>query len=162
MKFTQGDRVACTQSNLRATVLKVLDNKHVLLLDDDTGMELDYHIRTLVKIETTVEQFRQAPHVKDAPVKTASKNITIDLHYEKLPANYKTQPPLKGRLEYFDYKMAVAIQQGARQVIVIHGRGTGALKSEIVKRLRALKQVKNFTDPEKALGLKDSKLLVNF
>lgn len=162
MELKEGDRVTCTNTALKGTILKVLGNKHVLVLDDETGMELDYPVKTLVKISLhDVSAYKvSAPKIKDRPSQPKKDSITIDLHTEKLPANYRTTPPLSGQLHYFEYAMAKAIQQGVKKVQVIHGRGTGKLKQEIVSRLRSYKQVKNFYDPEKSLGLRESKLLI--
>lgn len=163
MELKEGDRVTCTNTALKGTVLKVLGNKHVLVLDDETGMELDYPVKTLVKIEADISLLKTpAPKVKDLPSPPKKDSITIDLHVEKLPANYRTTPPLSGQLHYFEYAMAKAIQQGVKKVQVIHGRGTGKLKQEIVSRLRSYKQVKNFYDPEKSLGLRGSRLILEF
>jgi dsDNA-specific endonuclease/ATPase MutS2 len=161
MELKEGDRVTCTNSPLKGTVLKVLGNKHVLVLDDETGMELDYPVKTLVKIEADLSLHKiSAPKVKDLPGTPKKESITIDLHTEKLPANYRTTPPLSGQLDYFEYAMAKALHGGVKKIQVVHGRGTGKLKQEIVSRLRGYKQVKKFYDPEKSLGLKDSKLII--
>jgi dsDNA-specific endonuclease/ATPase MutS2 len=161
MKFKVGDNVCCKNSTLRGEVTKLLGSRHVVILDTETGMEVDYPIHTLILVEASHKELTaKNPLQKDVVAPTQSKNITIDLHTEKLPQNYRTQPALKGQLDYFDYKMALAIQQGVHSVMVVHGKGNGTLKNEVTKRLRALPQVKNFTDPEKLLALKDSKLLI--
>ncbi|HYG16081.1 MAG TPA: Smr/MutS family protein [Bacteroidia bacterium] len=161
MELKEGDRVTCTNSPLKGIVLKVLGNKHVLVLDDETGMELDYPVKTLIKIEADISLHKiSAPKVKDLPSQPRKESITIDLHAEKLPASYRTTPPLSGQLDFFEYAMARAIRQGVRKIQIVHGRGTGKLKQEIVSRLRGYKQVKNFYDPEKIISLKDSKLVV--
>ena len=69
---------------------------------------------------------------------------------------------MQGQLDYLDYKLALAISQKVKQLTIIHGKGAGVLRNEVTKRLRQLPQVKNFSDPEKALGLKGSKQLVLF
>lgn len=161
MHFNIGDKVACTNSSLRGVVVKILDKKNVLLRDDDSGMELDYPTKTLVLIEAGHQQHtaKQAP-TKDAPNTAKNTLTTVDLHTEKLPSAYKTTPALQGQLDYFDYKMALAIQQGIKKITIIHGRGSGVLGREVIKRLRSLPSVKNFYDPEKILSLKNSKLCV--
>jgi dsDNA-specific endonuclease/ATPase MutS2 len=161
MKFNVGDNVCCKNSTLKGTITRLLDSRHVVILDTETGMEVDYPIHTLILVEASHKELTaKNPTQKDTVAPTLSKNITIDLHTEKLPRNYRTHPPLKGQLDYFEYKMALAIQQGVRTVTVVHGKGNGILKNEVTKRLRGLPQVKNFTDPEKLLALKDSKLVV--
>lgn len=161
MPLKPGDKAACIHSSLRGTVLKLLGNGYVLLLDDDTGMELDYPESSLVKIEAGAAQLTaKNPQPKEASNHKGPTSITLDLHTEKLPQAYKTTPPLQGQLDYFDYKTALAIRQGVKKITIIHGRGKGALKSAITQRLKALPQVKTFYDPEKVLALKDSKLVV--
>lgn len=161
MKFSVGDIVCCKNTTIKGRVLKLLGARHVLLLDDDTGMEIDYPIHTLVLVQAGhTELTAKTPQPKETPQINTPKHITIDLHTEKLPGHYRSTPPLQGQLDYLDYKLATAIQQGAKQLTIIHGVGTGVLKNEVTKRLRALPQVKSFTDPEKILSLKNSKLLV--
>ncbi len=162
MKFKVGDIVCCKNSSLRGAVVKLLDSRHVMLLEDETGMEIDYPIHTLILVEASYTELTATnPISKEIPTTIAPKNISIDLHTEKLPQNYRTTPPLYGQLDFLDYKLALAIQQGVKQVTIIHGIGSGVLKNEVMKRLRAFPQVKSIEDPEKVLSMKNSKLRVN-
>lgn len=161
MKFKVGDIVCCKNSSLRGTVVKLLGSRHVMLLEDETGMEIDYPIHTLILVEASYTELSATnPTIKETPTTVAPKSISIDLHTEKLPKNYRTTPPLFGQLDFLDYKLALAIQQGAKQVTIIHGIGTGVLKNEVTKRLRAFPQVKSIEDPEKIISMKNSKLVV--
>lgn len=163
MKFSIGDKVCCVNSPLRGTVVKILDSRHVVLHDDDTGMEIDYPIHTLILVEASHKELSaKQPIAKEEPIaskKTKVTNLAIDLHTEKLPRNYKTSPPLYGQLDYLDYKLALAISQGAKQVTIVHGKGSGVLRNEVMKRLRILPQIKSIEDPEKVLALKGAKLI---
>lgn len=162
MKFKVGDIVCCKNSSLRGAVVKLLDSRHVMLLEDETGMEIDYPIHTLILVEASYTELTATnPTSKETPTTITSKSISIDLHTEKLPQNYRTTPPLYGQLDFLDYKLALAIQQGAKQVTIIHGIGNGTLKNEVMKRLRSFPQIKSIEDPEKILSMKNSKLRVN-
>lgn len=161
MKFSVGDKVCCTNTSVRGVVLKILDSRHVMLLDDETDMEIDYSIHTLILVEASYKELTAKMPTNKDEVRTSSvKNISIDLHTEKLPKNYRTIPPLHGQLDYLDYKLALAISQKTKQLTIIHGRGTGVLRNEVIKRLRQLPQVKSFSDPENELALKGSKQVV--
>lgn len=163
MKFSVGDKVCCTNTSVRGVIVKILDQRHVMLLDEETDMEIDYSIHTLILVEASHKELTAKTPINKEETKTSSaKNITIDLHTEKLPKNYRTSPPLQGQLDYLDYKLALAINQGVKKLTIIHGKGKGTLRNEVIKRLRSLPQVKTFTDPEKVLGLRNSKLLVLF
>lgn len=162
MKFKVGDIVCCTNTSVKGKVLKILDSRHVMLLDDETEMEIDYPIHTLVLVEASHIDLtaKAAPNKEDLPSKPSKRNTIIDLHTEKLPKNYRTSPPLHGQLDYLDYQLALAISQKTKQLTIIHGKGSGILRNAVIKRLRSLSQVKHFEDPEKALGLKGSKLSI--
>lgn len=161
MKFSVGDKVCCINTSVRGVVVKILDSRHVMLLDDETDMEIDYSIHTLVLEEASYKELTaKAPVNKEEVKNSSAKSITIDLHTEKLPINYRTSPPLQGQLDYLDYKLALAISQKVKQLTIIHGKGKGTLRNEAIKRLRQLPQVKSFSDPEKVLALKGSKQVV--
>ncbi len=161
MKFKVGDKVCCKNSSLKGEVVKLLDSRHVVIFDDETGMEMDYSIHTLILVEASYNELTaKIPVKKEIPTGTVPKHITIDLHTEKLPKNYRSTPVLQGQLDYLDYKLAMAIQQGVRTVTVVHGKGNGVLKNEVTKRVRSIPQVKRFYDPENILSLKDSKLIL--
>lgn len=161
MKFSVGDKVCCINTSVRGVIIKILDSRHVMLLDEETDMEIDYSIHTLILVEASHKELTaKAPTNKEEVKSSSTKNISIDLHTEKLPKNYRTTPPLHGQLDYLDYKLALAITQKVKQLTIIHGKGTGVLRNEVIKRLRQLPQVKSFSDPEKVLALKGSKQLV--
>ncbi len=164
MKFSVGDKVCCTNTSVRGVILKILDSRHVMLLDEETDMEIDYSIHTLILVEASHKELTAKNPINKEEVTRipSTKNLSIDLHTEKLPKNYRTTPPLHGQLDYLDYKLALAISQGTKQLTIIHGKGSGILRNEVTKRLRQLPQVKSFSDPEKVLALKGSKQLVLF
>lgn len=163
MKFSVGDKVCCTNTSVRGVILKILDSRHVMLLDEETDMEIDYSIHTLILVQAShADLTAKAPTSKEVVKISPAKNLSIDLHTEKLPKNYRTSPPLQGQLDYLDYKLALAISQKAKQLTIIHGKGSGVLRNEVIKRLRQLPQVKSFEDPEMVLARKGSKLVVSF
>ncbi|MFX3625804.1 MAG: Smr/MutS family protein [bacterium] len=156
-----GDKVCCTNTSVKGIVVRLLDSRHVVLLDEETDMEIDYPIHTLTLVEASHKELtNKAPTDKEEIKLTPQKNTSIDLHTEKLPKSYRTSTPLKGQLEYLDYKLALAISQGAKQLTIIHGKGNGILRNEVTKRLRKMPQIKSFKDPENVLALKGSKQVV--
>lgn len=62
----------------------------------------------------------------------------IDLHIEKLTADYKTMLPkemLQLQMQIFDEYLDQAVRLGMSKVYVIHGLGKGSLRNAIQKRL---------------------------
>lgn len=73
----------------------------------------------------------------------------IDLHAEKLidnPARLDAMQILDLQLKTFDKFLEEAIAHGLKQLIVIHGVGTGKLKEEIHEILRYRKEVASFVN----------------
>jgi dsDNA-specific endonuclease/ATPase MutS2 len=156
-----GDKVCCTNTSVKGVVIKLLDSRHVVLLDEETDMEIDYPIHTLTLVEASHKELTsKIPTDKEEIKLTPQKSTSIDLHTEKLPKSYRTTPPLNGQIEYLDYKLVLAISQGIKQLIIIHGKGNGILRNEVIKRLRKMPQVESFKDPENVLALQGSKQFV--
>ncbi len=82
-------------------------------------------------------------HVEHAPA-------IIDLHIEKININYESLPAnekLDIQLREFENKMERAIAKGNHSLVVIHGKGVGRLKSEIIKICKNHPRVKSFGEP---------------
>lgn len=72
------------------------------------------------------------------PVRLAEFINELDLHVEALVPNGKKLPQmhlLQLQLSVFDSYIADAVRLGVERVFIIHGLGSGKLKSEIAKRL---------------------------
>ena len=77
MKFSVGDKVCCTNTSVRGVILKILDSRHVMLLDEETDMEIDYSIHTLILVEVSHKELTAKTPTKKEEVKTSStKNIS--------------------------------------------------------------------------------------
>ncbi len=80
-------------------------------------------------------------------LKVKAKEMVIDLHLEAIPdkpKNLSNRAKLDLQLEHFQQNLREAIREDYARMIVIHGVGSGKLKSEIFKVLRDYPEVKSF------------------
>lgn len=73
----------------------------------------------------------------------------IDLHIEKLSSDYRSMSNsdmMKLQLDTFEQALNRAIAHHSQKLYVIHGLGSGKLKSEIHHILRQYKEVKSFSN----------------
>lgn len=73
----------------------------------------------------------------------------IDIHVEKLSDNFKGLKNfeiMQIQLEYFERYYQLAVKNMQPKLIVIHGVGSGRLRSEIHERLHSRKEVKSFVN----------------
>ncbi len=93
---------------------------------------------------TSWSNLQEIPHEVWAK---AAFNNEIDLHIENLvddPSGMSNAMILRTQLEHFERYVKQAIQVGAERVFVIHGLGEGKLREAIAKRLREMREVKQF------------------
>lgn len=73
----------------------------------------------------------------------------VDLHTEKLGIDIKglsNEAILKKQLDAFERNLEMAIANGMAEITFIHGAGSGALKSELHRRLGKNQHVQYFKD----------------
>ncbi|MBE0676411.1 MAG: hypothetical protein IH591_17280 [Bacteroidales bacterium] len=100
-------------------------------------------IKTKVKSEPVASKGKKAQSdtatsKKSGSRKKADGNV-IDLHIESVVKNYSRLRPeeyLDRQIMYFHRAAARLVSAGARELIVIHGEGSGVLKSSIVEAVR--------------------------
>jgi len=76
-------------------------------------------------------------------------NSTIDLHIEKLKPDLITAIPeriIDFQIKAFEKHLENASELGIREITIIHGKGTGALKSSILTLIKNDKRVKLHTE----------------
>ena len=74
---------------------------------------------------------------------------TIDLHIERLNPNLTNALPeriIDFQIKSFENFMAEAVNRGLKYVTIIHGKGTGVLKTSIQTYLKSMDEVKHFHD----------------
>ncbi len=138
-KFRPGVRVSVTDDTLSGTVISVEDN--MVTFEDEEGFSYTYPMEELtVEIPIVVTG---NPLPKDQPAKkpkSRGKKIpAIDLHTEKLNVRTSHLPPgeiLQEQLYYFKRFLREARQKHWKKILIIHGVGTGKLRSEVQKILQ--------------------------
>ncbi|OWY24318.1 hypothetical protein BVG80_06100 [Sphingobacteriales bacterium TSM_CSM] len=86
---------------------------------------------------------------KHAKTVINAEERVIDLHIEKLQPNYRhltNSQILQIQLTAFEKSLNDAIKKHEKTMVVIHGKGTGKLRSEIFNLLRNYPQVANFAN----------------
>ena len=90
-----------------------------------------------------------------SPNEVAAFPSELDLHIEKLSpkhARLNNREIIDLQLRSFDTYMRKAIRSGVTSVLIIHGKGTGRLKSEILYRLNRFPEVSNIEEGHKDGG----------
>lgn len=68
--------------------------------------------------------------------------MEVDLHLDRIRQKYPAsrnvpdEDALYVQLDVFEKSMSEAFRRGVRTVILIHGKGRGVLRSELLRRLR--------------------------
>ena len=81
--------------------------------------------------------------------KKTQKELTVDLHIEKLSVELKSNEILAYQLSEFEKAFDKALQLNVEKLKIIHGLGAGILRNEIHKRLSVKKEVKYYEDADK-------------
>jgi DNA mismatch repair protein MutS2 len=153
--FKPGDEVRGKDTAIRGKVLKVLDEKWLMVLETEHNMEINLPAEELVKVEITgFDNVWQAPLQDLKPAKRKSRSyLVLDIHWEKIPSGYKNHlsAPLSVQLEYLDRQIAAALQEGYAGVRIIHGKGSGVLRKEVISLLRSKTYIKGLKTIKAAL-----------
>lgn len=140
------DRViAVVKTKLKTKIhVQALDTALTLIRLD---IEDDFVIDPVKMREQMSEASPQISKSKDDPEK--GKDQVVDLHVEPASLNLGEKEILRYQLEMFEKSFDDAIVSNTKQLKVIHGIGTGTLRSEIHKRLSRRKEVKYYEDADK-------------
>ncbi len=151
--FNTGDRVETIDDNLQGIVKEIHENR-VIIVDGD-GFEYEFECEELVKIEIIPEKLHPHAYVANqkqdikskkqhAEMRYEKKLPVVDLHKDKipvLPGLVQSNEILTYQLRYLKQFIASMQKRNQKKFIVIHGKGTGKLKAEVIKILRQ----KNYT-----------------
>ncbi|MBU2020054.1 MAG: hypothetical protein KJ941_10465 [Bacteroidetes bacterium] len=142
-----GDRVSFLSSSGGGRVLDI--NKNQVLVEDENGFENFHDIHDLVlRLEINIEQVE----LKDVTVKTVKKpqkTISkkekdlpiLDLHIENLTDSHRdwsNHEIVTFQLRKLDVFLNETERNRLPKVIVVHGVGSGKLKSEIQLKVRGI------------------------
>ncbi len=146
MEFKIGDKVTVIDEELSGEVLKI-DKEWVEFISDE-GFEYRYPKSSLYSINEKNElnfspaSFKVESKEADRkvirqglrPIRLNSAKPTIDLHMEELMPNrmpQKNEVALQIQIEYAEKVVNRAINLKVRQLVFIHGMGSGVLREEL-------------------------------
>ena len=149
MDFKIGDRVLFKNENLKGEVVKINSNYKLTVLSSD-GFELNVAVKDLVKIEQGTDKatsYGENIYTKDVDVRSSKLQkkqksqtvLKVDLHIELLTSNYHYLDNfeiVQMQLNECHKKIQQAINSNTSKLIIVHGIGTGVLKSEVHKILK--------------------------
>jgi len=149
MDFNIGDKVLFKNENLKGEVVKINSNFKLIVLSSD-GFELNVAVKDLVKIEKGTDKaisYGEYTYTKDVDrITSKSKKrqkgqsvLKVDLHIELLTSNYHYLDNfeiVQMQLNECHKKIQQTINSNISKLIIVHGIGTGVLRSEVHKLLR--------------------------
>jgi dsDNA-specific endonuclease/ATPase MutS2 len=152
MDFKIGDKVLFKNEKLKGEVIKINSNYKLTVLSSD-GFELNVAVKDLVKIEKGTDKaisYGENIYTKDIDSRSSKSQkklksqtvLKIDLHIELLTSNYHYLDNfeiVQLQLNECHKKIQQAINSNISKLIIVHGIGTGVLKSEVHKLLRNYK-----------------------
>ena len=142
MKFKIGDLVKPIDESIEGKVVGIEKTKILVLLED--GFEMHYFERELVhKINDIYSEVEtKDPHLQ--VIIEAYKIESVDLHFDALHfKQYKVQPHevLSKQLLMLHEAILEAQKNKVNQLDIIHGKGEGILKNEVIKMLLKYKNI---------------------
>lgn len=152
MEFQKGDKVAVLDDVLKGVVVSV--QADTITIAEESGFEMTFHKKELVKIETAQHELSKfsdidnalllqkinASEKKKSQVRKVSKKeavspaMEIDLHIEQLvknPRGMSNFDMLNLQLNTAKHKLEFAIRKRIPKLVFIHGVGEGVLQREL-------------------------------
>ena len=149
MQFKLGDKILFKTENQKGEIVKINSTYKVTVQTED-GFEVLASIKDLVKVEVNTDKaiaYGNDFHLKDNNIKSSNsfkrdKSATvlkIDLHIELLSINYQYLDNfeiVQIQLNECHLRIEKALNSNYQKLIIVHGIGTGSLKTEVHKLLR--------------------------
>lgn len=138
-----GDRVKWINQPWRGTILEIQGQRARVLLND--GFEEWEQISKLtseneiIDLDKIHDSKNEITHIESRPLKISE----IDLHIENLFVHWKKIPKekiLEMQIQAFQEEFH-ASYRNSDELIVIHGKGSGILKENILRILQGQKQI---------------------
>jgi DNA-nicking Smr family endonuclease len=143
-KFKPGDYVWVVDGDFHGQVVRVQGKK--IIVNDENGFTYEFFEFELVHAEPLVFSPKEIPlsgedesysrKKKNRPGKTYPE---VDLHREKISSIPAHAPPgliLRFQLEHLENFVRKMQKSGIKKFVVIHGKGSGKLASEVKKLLK--------------------------
>lgn len=155
--FEVGDEVRGKNTELIGVILKVLDAGYLMIRESEFDMEMNVHSSEVVLTTLSPLSLKKTGIPKDTksegaglrPDRGSGKSgkgaaLRVDLHWEKLPKhNRHAYPtPIEAQIAWCREQLAKALQQGVREVTIIHGKGSGALHKKVMALLKTYPQIR--------------------
>ena len=149
MQFKLGDKILFKTENQKGEIVKINSNYKVTVQTED-GFEVTASIKDLVKVEVNTDKdiaYGKYFHQKDSDNKSSnsfkrdksSTILKIDLHIELLSDSYQYLDNfeiVQIQLNECYLRIEKALNSNYQKLIIVHGIGTGSLKTEVHKLLR--------------------------
>lgn len=149
MQFKLGDKILFKTENLKGKIVKINSTYKVTVQTED-GFEVFASVKDLVKVEVNTDKafaYGNYFHQKDNDNKSSnsfkrdksSTILKIDLHIELLSGSYQylnNFEIVQIQLNECHLRIEKALNSNYQKLIIVHGIGTGSLKSEVHKLLR--------------------------
>jgi len=160
MQFKIGDKVRFLNEVGEGTIIEILSDSKVVVENEDgfdypynvsdlvaTAPQEDYKLDGIEHVESVNEKihaetkskqvedlFKKFRHIEKANIEIHE----VDLHIEELIDSHRgmsNSQILSVQMANFKRELNVAIRQGSKKIIVIHGVGEGVLRTEIRKEM---------------------------
>ena len=149
MEFKLGDKILFKTENLKGEIVRI-NSEYKVTVHTEDGFDVLAYIKDLVKIEINTDKdiaYGNYFHQKDSDNKSGNsfkrdKSATvlkIDLHIELLSVSYQYLDNfeiVQIQLNECHLRIEKALNSNYQKIIIVHGIGTGTLKSEVHKLLR--------------------------
>lgn len=171
MKLNVGDKVRLLNEPGEGVVKKVVSNEEIwveidafeypypifdlIKIEDDNSVQFVKKADAIAENEKSKTKILHSKKFDFARTFGAMSNIfkkvnprgipEVDLHIENLSGNYKLKldkrEALQFQMEYLKYIIEEAEKNSVREIMVIHGKGEGVLKTEVRKLLGSMANV---------------------
>ena len=148
MQFQLGDKILFKTESQKGIIVKINSNYKVTVLTED-GFEVLASVKDLVKVKVDTDKAKAYGNFflqKDSKNKSinsfkrdkSSTILKIDLHIELLIDSYQYLDNfeiVQIQLNECHLRIEKALNSNYQKLIIVHGIGTGSLKSEVHKLL---------------------------
>jgi dsDNA-specific endonuclease/ATPase MutS2 len=149
MNFKLGDKVLFKREKQSGVIVKV-NSLYKVVVETSDGFEVNSSVNDLVKIEVGTDKatsYGQVVYHKDtanhseklSKQQRSNSVLKVDLHIELLTSNYHYLDNfeiVQIQLNECHNKIEKALNSNYLKLIIVHGIGTGRLKTEVHKLLR--------------------------